>query len=270
MGHWSSDQHYRALLWNQSLLEGVVKLFGISWEAWVGDTDYSSGIDRFRNIVGWIFTLLSIAVLVPLKNKWFCRGIVTLTTSCLFWLLITRWAAHAFDLLWPAEFCLRLALPILFLLLIHTHNPATFQRYQLILLGACSLTFLGHGCYALGWYPTPVSFRYMLGNVISANSNTIDILLIIIGLLDIVIAALLWWRPTHYWTLLWMCIWGFLTASMRLSFIDSYFIADTAGPAIADWLERLAHGFIPLACLLLCSKQTQTTNEEQHEHIVAT
>lgn len=270
LGHWMSDQHYRSILWNQSLLEGIISIFGISWEEWVGDTDYSSGIDQFRHLVGCGFALLAIAALVPLRHSIFRRVFVSIFSLCIGWVLVTRWAAHAYDFLWPAEFCLRLALPVVLLLLITTPSAVTYQRYYFMLLLACSLTFFGHGCYALGWYPTPVSFRYMLGNVISADSYSIDILLILIGVLDICIAAALWWRPAQTWILLWMCLWGFLTAFLRLSFIDTYFIADTAGPAIADWLERLAHGFIPLACWLILRQNRKTHIEEQHVQTAVT
>ena len=241
LGHFVCDQSYRSVLWNQSLLEGPLHILGISWSDWVTDPDYSLGIDLFRQYMGGLFFILSIAALKTWHGIW-NKIFISLGIMSLSWLGLCRWAGHAYDILWPSEFALRIILPFGFCVF---RERIKIKQLRFVFLTACSLTFFGHGCYALGWYPTPVTFRYMLGVFFDGN---IDTLLIVVGIVDIAVAIALWIPHAQRWTLLWMSFWGFLTAAMRLGFIDSYFWADTAGPAIADWLERLVHGFIPVFC----------------------
>ena len=259
-GHFMSDQHYRSVLWNQTLMEPIVSLFSISWDEWVTDTAYSVGIDNFRICIGAYLCILSIACVWPWRNR--IRSVfIGLLFIPLTIMLFARWAQHGYDLLWPLEFCLRLSLPLFFLLTLRVQNKSASPLFT-VLLFACAATFIGHGFYAIGWYPTPVTFRYMLGNFISFETATVDVLLILIGIVDVLVGLLVLWKPMRGPILIWMSIWGFLTAAMRLGFIDSYFIADTAGPAISDWLERLAHGFIPLACYLWHRQATSDTVQE--------
>ncbi len=96
---------------------------------------------------------------------------------------------------------------------------------------------MGHGMFALqqkaSW------FKYFEGFNIT-NPETIGILLVLIGIMDIVLALLVLFKPIRI-ALLWMAFWGFWTALVR----------PLVGEPIWDFVERWANWGAPLALLMM-------------------
>lgn len=96
--------------------------------------------------------------------------------------------------------------------------------------------FLGHGVFGLqgkqGWIP----FFTSLG----ISQESAIVILPLVGVLDIVLAALVLIKPIRI-ALLWMAFWGFWTALLR----------PIAGEPIWDFIERWANWGAPLALLFL-------------------
>lgn len=94
--------------------------------------------------------------------------------------------------------------------------------------------FLGHGVFALqgkeGW------FKYFYGFGIS-NPETITTILFVVGVIDILLAFLVLWRPIKP-ALLWMAFWGLFTALIRWPL---------GHDPIWDFFERWANWGAPLA-----------------------
>lgn len=242
--HWFADPPYRSLLWSQGLMEPIVAWWGWTWEAWVTDVTVSDGIDCLASAIGVCFALMAGAVLAPLRGRTALVVVVAMTallsvTGC------ARWAAHQYDALWPLEFLLRLALPLMAWLAWHRRAPSSCQRNWLLV--ACAATFAGHGCYALGWYPTPLAFREMATAVLPLAGGGLTAFLIVVGVVDLLVAVMLWWPRVQQRVLLWMAFWGLATSALRLSAIDPWFPGDTLLPALGAWWERLPHVVVPLA-----------------------
>ena len=99
--------------------------------------------------------------------------------------------------------------------------------------------FIGHGAFAVqakaGWF----KYFYALG---ITGDETIKALLLLVGALDIALAALVLIRPVRI-ALLWMAFWGLWTALIRWPI----------GPdePVWDFVERWANWGAPLALLFL-------------------
>jgi len=98
--------------------------------------------------------------------------------------------------------------------------------------------FFGHGMFALqqkaGW------FKYFEAVGIN-NPDTIGMLLVSVGIMDVALALLILVRPIRI-ALLWMVFWGLWTAMIRWP----------VGPdPIWDFVERWPNWGAPLALLLL-------------------
>lgn len=117
----------------------------------------------------------------------------------------------------------------------HTLNV---MRAQNILRIAVAGEFIGHGVFAL--QQKQAWFKYFHAVGIS-NFDTIGILLILIGIMDITLALIVLIKPINI-VLLWMAFWGLLTSMIRWPI----------GPdPIWDFFERWANWGAPLALLIL-------------------
>ncbi len=97
-------------------------------------------------------------------------------------------------------------------------------------------SFLGHGVFALevkeSWIP------YL--TVVGFSESTAEIVLPLIGTLDLMVAAFALLLPLRI-VLIWASLWGFATALIR----------PMAGDPIWDFVERSANWAAPLALLAL-------------------
>ena len=81
---------------------------------------------------------------------------------------------------------------------------------------AISLTFIGHGIYAIGWHPQPGYFIDMCINVFGFTEPTSVLFLKIMGVLDFIFAIGLFIPALEKWSLYYMIIWGIATSISRL------------------------------------------------------
>jgi hypothetical protein len=97
-------------------------------------------------------------------------------------------------------------------------------------------SFLGHGIFALQLKQSWVPYFTAVG----ISAGTANILLPLIGLLDILVAVFALFWPLKI-VLVWAAFWGFLTALIR----------PIAGQPVWDFVERWANWAAPLALLYL-------------------
>lgn len=97
--------------------------------------------------------------------------------------------------------------------------------------------FVGHGVFALQRKPQWVGWfaNFGISDTVLATK-----LLLVVGLLDITLAALVLLKPIRI-ALVWMTFWGFWTAILR----------PIVGEPVWDFVERWANWGAPLALLLL-------------------
>jgi hypothetical protein len=119
-------------------------------------------------------------------------------------------------------------------------NNNLTKKLELILRVAVSMTFLGHGMVALGGSVKWLVYLETAGFSIESAKDVI----LMIGGLDLVVAALVLFKPYKY-VVLWAVIWAFSTALIR----------PISGESIWAFIERGANWGAPLALFFLLNNK---------------
>ena len=119
-----------------------------------------------------------------------------------------------------------------------------------------ALTFIGHGLYAVGFYPVPGNFVEMTTVCLGINESEALLFLKVAGYLDFVVAIGIFLPKADRYILIYAAIWGGLTALAR---VYANFDATLPGESLAAWLHetifRLPHAAGPLVLWLLAKRQ---------------
>ena len=75
LGHgwmaYNGQMPLRALLWDEALVAGGGEnLTGMNWDTWVSSMRVDAGIDAAIRIQAWVYLLLCVAALLPVRNRW--------------------------------------------------------------------------------------------------------------------------------------------------------------------------------------------------------
>ncbi len=97
--------------------------------------------------------------------------------------------------------------------------------------------FVGHGLLAIGGKADWIKW---IGQMIHTSTPTSTTLLLLIGISDLIVAAIILFRPMRP-VLLWATFWGFWTALVR----------PLVGVGWLDFVERSANWAAPLALFYL-------------------
>lgn len=242
------DLPLRTFFWDQSLLQGTVEwLTGDTWQNYV--TNRSINIDYWINCLGvfmGVFWLLSASLVafIQAKHRW-GKWVLNLLTLSFFILAVLYFKEKFWQVGQLLEYSLQVGAPLIFGHVIYNgKNTAAFRRTLKILVAIC---FTCHGLYAFGYYPQPGVWVQWCMRIYGFSDDATAILFLkIIGVIDFIAAALIFWRPT-FTIAVWYCvIWGTMTALARI--VANYY--STMGVASLhqhsyETLYRLVHGGIP-------------------------
>lgn len=125
----------------------------------------------------------------------------------------------------------------------------TSKKIEWILRVGVAGEFFGHGMLAIGGKADWIAW---IGKIISVSTPTATNLLLLIGISDLIVAAIVLVRPMRP-VLLWATFWGFWTALLRP--VVMYLGVTNVG--WLDFIERFANWAAPLALwyLLRSSKK---------------
>lgn len=156
------------------------------------------------------------------------------------------------------EYSLQFTLPFLLLCCI-TYDKVK-DNLLLILKVLIAFTFLGHGLYAIGYYPVPGYFVDMVIRVFNCSESVARTFLNIAGILDLVIAIGLFLpnkRIVSY-CLVWAVIWGFSTAIARVvGNFYPHFILRSLHQTVFEMVYRVPHGLIPVLARILLNNNSK-------------
>lgn len=151
-----------------------------------------------------------------------------------------------------------------FLLLCFLNYAWAKKNLLVILKILIALTFIGHGLYAIGYYPVPGYFVDMVIRIFNCSESFARNFLLVAGALDFIIAIGIFLPHKNIvkYCLYWAMIWGFATAFARV--IGNFypdFIIHSLHQTTYQMVFRLPHGLIPLLAILhLKAKQDNATN----------
>ncbi|MEM8584832.1 MAG: hypothetical protein AAGF87_11210 [Bacteroidota bacterium] len=252
------DFPFRELLWNEALLSSFLAALGVDWNWWVsadGINAYLAGIQGFFSLG---FMLGFIAVVwknMPFRLFWVC---LALTLNVI--VLMLGWPGHYFLFGYLLEIALRIGTPILWL----RQQLGKSGRVNFLLARIfIAATFIGHGLYALNYYPRPFSFVNWTSAGLGLSESAAIQLLIVVGILDLIAAALLL-LPKIKWAIpvamVWLLPWATLTTLARYWANATY---EEWSYLILRWtpevLVRVPHILIVLSVWLAWRKVHQPT-----------
>ncbi len=119
-----------------------------------------------------------------------------------------------------------------------------------------AFTFISHGIFAMGIFYTPCEFLDMTMKILIVNEIQARLFLFVVGILDVLASILLFIPKVAKYALIYIIIWGLLTAMARLlSGFNQNFIIESIHNYTYLVVYRLPHGLIPLAVFYLLSKK---------------
>ena len=244
---------FRSILWDESLLSPIVEgIFGTPWNdyatspavnSWIGVfTKFSAGILFLASIISLFWGKISF-----LKLK---KTILFLAVIILFFLYACMVKDKNYDLLQLFEQSIQMASPLLLL----TFRKESFWKsvhLDFWLKIAFALTFIPHGLFAMGIPYAPGNFIDMTITILGVSETTARQFLFIVGFIDIVASFALFVPGLIRYSLIYMVIWGILTAFARIvAGFDSEFLLSSMNNHIYLTVYRLPHGLLPLGSLL--------------------
>ncbi len=247
---------YGILLWQDATYELASRL-GISWDEFVGSGADDGFVQKWLARIGWLYLVCSIFSLTVGKRSRLQMVVLLGGSGLLVVLSYAKYVAaqrqppmfieHGGQMLMPVLLVLALALAV--------RHRVTMGTAMVALV----MTFAGHGCYALGIWPTPATFYAMTCVSLQIEYETAQALIRIAGVLDFLICIGIFIPAFRRSCALYAAVWGFVTAVARpvagMSWSLNYWGTDQF---LHEAVLRAPHFLIPLYLFLMWRKP-QTT-----------
>ncbi len=247
---------YGVLLWQESTYELASRL-GISWEEFVGSGADDGFVQTWISRIWWLYLTCTVLSLTVRQKSWIQMSGLVLGSV---WLTLLSYAAylsaqrqlpmfieHGGQMLIPILLVLALALGV--------RHRATVVLAVIALM----MTFAGHGCYAIGLWPTPGNFYAMTSLVLGVEYPTAQIILRTAGVLDFLVCIAICIPVLRRVSAGYAAVWGFLTAIARplagMSWGLNYWGADQY---VHEAVLKAPHFLIPLYLFLIWRQPRNT------------
>jgi len=245
------DAPYRTFFWDESLLKPIVEgWFGGSWTIYATSSATDTFVQSIIKVKGILYLIAAFCALrINEKNKKWTRlpiliggiGLVILS------LLLTK--EKFYHIAQFFEHSIQFGLPFV---LLYTYKKA-YEKSRLILILKIliAVTFFSHGLYAFGAYPVPGKFVDMVINILGCSEAFAITFLYVAGILDFILAVLLFIPKLDKYALIYAVLWGLLTAMARIV-ANFYwdFPLQSIHQNLHEVIYRLPHGLTPLLVLL--------------------
>ncbi|NBB89090.1 MAG: hypothetical protein GVX96_04835 [Bacteroidetes bacterium] len=260
--HFFFEGPYRALFLDEKAFKWIQDVFSDqSWLDFVNNprTDYYILI--YTRILSWIW--FSTAFLFALYRRvsrfvlFIFAGLSTLGLSIY---AISSYLESGYQWAQGIEYAAQIATPLLCAIYLWGKVGSKWITFAKV---AIALTFLGHGLFALGVFPTPGNFVYMTTQILEISDTQARELLYIAGILDIVALVLIFVPRLDRYALIYCTIWGFLTALARPAayVLFNHLFWLSMHQSIFEFAVRLPHFILPLALFFILKKRSSVQEE---------
>ena len=239
------DLPLRNLLWNEALLSGPLSALGIEWGDWVSGQGVNASVIYIQYAFASIYALGLMAIVWSrMPGRLGFVMLAAISNACLF---LLDWPDHFYQLGYLFEIALRMGTPFVLYFLLRGRSFTWLNPAVRFLI---ALTFLGHGLYALGYYPRPAAFVNWTSAGLNLSENTAIQLLNLVGILDLITAAWLiiplqkMWQLALYWIIPWAVLTTMARYWSNAGFTEFSYLLYRWTPEV---LERMPHILLPLA-----------------------
>lgn len=252
--HWFWDAPWRAFFWDETLLQEVVGWStGLSWQAYTTHPNTDQYISWLIQGFGIFYVLCAVATVLAQRPRRWTGYWLLAGSGALLLLAVLYWKEQFFRGGQLIEYASQIGSP----LLLYGALFGGWRREELLvgLKVAVSLTFLGHGLYALGFYPVPGHFVEMTIRITGMGEADARLLLQVAGLLDMVVAVGIFWPKVARGCLLYAGVWGLATALARpWAGFHPALPWVTLHQSLFEAVYRLPHAVLPLAAWVMINK----------------
>ena len=261
--HWRWDAPYRALLWDEQWMSGLVgNVLNMDWETYISDVQVDNSIQLGIKGIGLFYFFCALVALFIKKLPIFFRYMLVVGAFSLILLAILYCKEKFFSIGQFFEYSLQFGSPLLLVYLLK--KPTVTKPLLMVIKIMIALTFTAHGLYALGFYPRPVHFMEMTMNILGVMEDRAIFFLNLAGVLDFVISIGLFlpWKWSKY--CLWYAVfWGGATTAAR---IWANFNWEWLNYVLVQWLHesvmRFPHFLIPLAVVIFLTFEKREVRTE--------
>lgn len=247
---------YGVLLWNETSF-ALAERWGIGWEDFVGSGGNDGLVQNWLKWIGWVYLIcagVTISVRRSLKVQLVVQGVAA---GLLTGMAYAQFVAAQRQLPMFLEHGAQLLSPVLLglALVLGPRHRVTVA----VAIVALITTFAGHGCYAIGWLPTPGNFHAMFSVILGVEYETANLLLRVAGGVDFVVCIGILIPRCRQVSALYAAAWGLATALARpvagMAWDLNYWGADQY---LQEAVLRAPHFLLPLFLVLLWRETDKT------------
>lgn len=245
------DAPYRTFFWDESLLKPFIEnWFDMSWTTYATSPKTDSFVQGVIKGKGILYLLAAIStILITKTNKKIFQIPIFLGGVSLIILSVLLTKEKFYHIAQFFEHSIQFGTPFLFLYFLKdNYNEA---KALLILKILVAVTFFSHGLYAFGAYPVPGKFVDMVIQIFGCSESFAVTFLYIAGIIDFILAVVIFIPKIDKYAIIYAVIWGLLTAFARIVanfYID--FPLQSLHQNLHQVLYRLPHGLVPLFILI--------------------
>lgn len=257
---WFFDLPFRSFFWDQNLLQPITHIWQLEWHQYLTLLTESSFL-TLQRIIALVWILTSIVIGSPYRESKIAQILKILTLIFLVFTVFCIGKEAFYRIGQFMEYSLQIFVALVLVV-------PTDKRVQVISRWASpsiALCFLGHGLYAIGYYPIPVHFVQMTISILGVTETEALLFLKIMGILDLVAVFAIWIGGTFRIAALVYCIlWGFLTAAARIIAHVHY---DFFLASMHQWwfqsVFRSPHFIVPLIAYILNRNKNKKSIHER-------
>jgi|AntRauTorckE5430_2_1112549.scaffolds.fasta_scaffold31010_2 hypothetical protein len=246
------DAPFRALLWDQAWMEGMVQaVLGMDWQTYVTHPNTDWWIQQLVFGTG-VFYVLAGTVAITI-HRWGRPGRVVLWLSSLGLIILAGlYCKDKFFFLGQFfEYTLQFTAPAVLAWVAVDPKKRFNQSLLLFLKVGIALTFTCHGLYAVGYYPRPGYFVFMVMSILGVDEISAAYFLQVAAALDFLLSILIFLpgRIARV-ALVYAAFWGLSTTLARPW---AYAYVATWDTILLQWVHeavmRFPHFLIPILAL---------------------
>jgi hypothetical protein len=257
-GHYYWEGPYGVLLW-QDATYSLAEWWGISWDEFVGTGADDGWVQTWLSRITWLYLACTVLTLTVRRQSTIQMAALIGGSGLLVLLSYAKYVGAQRQFPMFLEHGGQMLTPILLVLALKF--GARHRVTMVTAMVALVATFAGHGCYAIGWWPTPPFFYGMISVSLGVDYETANSLLRTFGALDFVVCAAIFVPVLRRWAAGYATLWGFLTSAARpvagMSMSLNYWGADQF---LHQAVLRAPHFLIPLYLVVLWHRQTSVSS----------
>lgn len=257
------DNPLRALFWDENLLSGIVEQwFHMSWYDYATHPLSDHIIQRAGQCLGVFFLLCCLSSFIVQKQTKFYQYVLFIGSAIMMCLSFLYCKEKFFRVGEFIEYGVQFGVPMA--LLLSLHMQPTNRQLHVLMNMLISMTFIGHGLYAIGFYPVPGHFIDMTAELLRTSDQNSIAFLKIIGFVDLAIGFFIWTNIGRTVSLGYATIWGLGTAMARvLTNVQMESFLQDLSQWLPETIYRLPHGLVPLTALVLLTQWQQQKPSDQ-------